>query len=136
MNKFLIKLQRALARMSHPAESGINFLPDARTASAIESWVKDKGYCLPDVGIDEVAARLGISRDQLSAYSVNVLKKNFLTWRKELRMEEAKRLLLVDPDRNLTRLAESLGVDRSNFRRQFEEVTGMSIAQWCDKVRG
>lgn len=136
MNKYLIKLRRALARMSHPAESEKCFFPDSRTTRAIESWVKDKGYCLPDVGIDEVAARLGISRDQLTAYSANVLNKNFLTWRKELRMEEAKRLLFVDPDRNLTRLAESLGVDRSNFRRQFEEVTGMSIAQWCDKVRG
>ena len=136
MNKLLIKIMRAVVRVSPSLVSEKHYVPDARTAQAVQSWVQTKAYCLPDPGIDEVAARLGVDRDQLTDYCNYVLHKNFLTWRKELRIEEAKRLLFAAPDRNLSLLAESLGVDRSNFRRQFQEVTGMPLTEWRRMIRG
>lgn len=57
--------------------------------------------------------------------------KNFLKWRKERRIEEAKKLLLEDRDIPTLIIGEAVGIcDKSNFRRQFKEITGFTPAEW------
>ena len=100
---------------------------------ALHRWVEERGYCVPDVDMKDVAQMLGISRERLSAYCLSVLGKSFLTWRKELRIAETQRLMSDQPDISLTMLAERVGLDRANFRRQFCEVCGCSPQAWKEK---
>ena len=64
------------------------------------------------------------------------LKKSFHCWRKELRMEEAKKMLLEHPEMPAYQVGIRLGItDKSNFRYQFKSVTGMTPSQWRDKFK-
>lgn len=108
---------------------------DFRIASAIESWIEEKRYLLPQT-MQQAADDMGISRDQLSYFFHTYHSTSFLKWRKERRIDEAKALLLSQPDLSLSDLAVSVGInDRSNMRRQFQEVTGMSPSEWVSSVR-
>lgn len=133
MNRFLFNLLRTISRMTPSWAVQSRFFSHSKTAYAIQCWIRDRGYCHPDPEIDDVAARIGVSREDLTAYCNDVLHKNFLTWRKELRIMEARRILKKNPKMNLSRLAEDLGLDRSNFRRQFAEVAGESLSEWLAK---
>ena len=60
--------------------------------------------------------------------------KNFLQWRKEIRIDEAKRLLVKDKTIPTAIIGEEVGIsDKSNFKRQFREITGCTPAQWRSK---
>ena len=51
----------------------------------------------------------------------------------QLRIEEAKRLLLENPEMSINIIAELSGFsDRSNFHRQFTKIVGCSPKQWRD----
>ena len=81
--------------------------------------------------MEEVAAELNISKAQLSHFFRVFYTMSFLRWRKEIRIEEARKLLLKNPGLSLDRLGYEVGIpDRSNMRRQFQEVTGKTPAQW------
>ena len=109
---------------------------DARTALRLERWVSERGYCRPDMGMEAVAESLGISKEQLSYYCRAVLGLNFLSWRKQLRMREAQRLLASSPGLSVLLVSEMVGVsDKSNFKRQFYEVCGCTPAQWVAQQR-
>ena len=56
---------------------------------------------------------------------------DFKTWRTQLRIEEAKRILLEDKDISINAAGEMAGFsDRSNFHRQFVKIVGCSPKQW------
>ena len=100
---------------------------------AIHRWVEERGYCAPDADMKAVAKDLGISKDRLSAYCLTVIGKSFLTWRKELRIAETQRLMKEYPRMTMAMLAESVGLDRSNFRKHLNEVCGCSPQEWREK---
>ena len=107
---------------------------DARTALVLEEWVRQRGYCRPDMAMEAVADELDISKEQLSYYCRVVLGESFLTWRKHLRSAEAQRLLRRDPDLSLQMVADRVGImDKTNFRRQFYEVCGCFPAEWLER---
>ena len=100
---------------------------------ALHRWVEERGYCNQDADMNEVARHLGISKERLSSYCLNVLGKSFLTWRKELRIAEAKRMMLEDASASISKVAEAVGLDRANFRRQFYESLGCGPQEWREK---
>lgn len=102
----------------------------------LESWVAEGKYRLWYESMDSILEDLGLTAGELSMYCTAKLKKNFLSWRKELRMEEAKRLLLKDPEMPASKIGKSLGInDKSNFRHQFKSVTGLTPSQWREKFQ-
>lgn len=107
-----------------------------RIGHCVEAWLQEKGYLRPLVTIEEIAEDIGVEPDQLSAYLHRKNGKNVLSWRKCLRIEEAKRLLLDDPDLSIAAIARRIGIeDKSNFKRQFTEMVGMSPQQWRERHR-
>ena len=107
---------------------------DARTALVLEEWVRQRGYCRPDMSMEAVAEELELSKEQLSYYCRVVLGEGFLTWRQGLRIAEARRLLLQHPDMSLQTVSERVGImDKTNFRRQFYEVCGCYPAEWLER---
>lgn len=103
---------------------------ESETAEKIEKWKLERGWA-EECNMHEAAARIGISKDELSLYFRHTFKKSFLQWRKEMRISEAKRLLLEDYSVSATAVGEAVGIsDKSNFRHQFRELTGLTPAQW------
>ncbi len=100
---------------------------------ALEIWVDKKRYCEYDRSREDIARELHTSKDVLHNYFVVRKGVDFKTWRTQLRIEEAKRLLLLSKDASTNIIAEAAGFsDRSNFHRQFVRIVGCSPKQWRD----
>jgi len=101
---------------------------------AIDEWVERKGYLKEMSTLDEVSKDIGVSKEKLSDYFRVVLRKPFLSWRKELRILESKKLLLLYPDLSLSVIGIMVGIDdKSNFRRQFYDVVGLWPTEYRKK---
>ena len=103
----------------------------ARVGMAVDAWLHDKGYLRPIPTVSGIAADIGVEPDRLAEYLRRKTGKTVLGWRKGLRIEEAKRLLLDRPDLSIAAVAELVGIgDKSNFKRQFAEMVRMSPGDW------
>lgn len=101
--------------------------------SALEVWVQQKKYRYYDKSREEIARELDTTKEILHHYFLIRKGVDFKTWRTELRIEEAKRLLLKDKNASTNFIAEASGFsDRSNFHRQFVKIVGCSPKQWRD----
>ena len=106
----------------------------AQIRDTVDVWVAAKGYVRPLHTVDEIAADIGLPPGQLNLY-VQVRKRmSVLTWRKTLRIREAQRLLLGMPELPVSIIGEMVGIeDKSNFKRQFTQVSGMSPRAWRER---
>lgn len=103
---------------------------------AVDCWVASKRYLESDMSMDEVARQMGISRQALNDYFATVLETPFRSWRIELRIGEAQRLLAADPDIATGELCAHCGYkDRSNFHKHFLKVAGQSLAEYRSSVQ-
>ena len=101
--------------------------------ASLEQWVSQKRYCEYNKSREETARELNTTKEILHHYFISRRKVDFKTWRTELRIEEAKRLLLKDKKASTNIIAEAAGFsDRSNFHRQFVKIVGCSPRQWRD----
>lgn len=74
---------------------------------------------------------MGITSDQLFHYCIEEKGEDFRTWRTRLRIEEAKKQLIAEPDTPFSVIARRVGInDRSNFSRLFREQTGMLPSEY------
>ena len=97
----------------------------------VDRWVKGKGYRMPDTTIEDCARRMDCHSVQLHRYCINQLGQDFRTWRTRLRMEDAKALLLQEPDTSASHIGRMVGIkDRSNFLRQFSRYVGVTPDEW------
>lgn len=104
-----------------------------RLDKSIEEWVERKLFCEYDKTRDQVAAELNTTKEVLNLYFSSRVGVDFRTWRTNLRIEEAKKLLLENEDASLNIIAEASGFsDKSNFHRQFVKIVGCSPRQWRD----
>ena len=107
---------------------------DLRIGEAVDEWKKTRGYLKPIAGVTEIAADIGVPPDQLSIWVRIHTGKTLLGWRKELRIEAAKRLLLEFPDLPVSTVGLMVGIDdKSNFKRQFTEVVRLTPRQWRER---
>lgn len=97
----------------------------------VQQWVNSKGYRLPHRTLQEAAESIGTDSVKLHRYCINSLRMDFRAWRTSLRIEDAKKLLMEEPALPSSQIARMVGVkDRSNFFRQFTEITGSSPDKW------
>ena len=100
---------------------------------ALDKWVQNKMYCEYDKTRDQIAEELNTSKDLLHMYFMTKVGVDFRTWRTNLRIEEAKKMLLENKDASINIIAETSGFsDKSNFHRQFVKIVGCSPKQWRD----
>ncbi len=101
---------------------------------AIAGWVERRGYTQCDVGTDQIALELGVTRQQLASYFQATYHTTFRSWRLRLRLEEAQRLIRETPGLKVSQLHEMVGFnDRSNFHNKFVELTGMTPKAYQQK---
>ena len=109
----------------HVGPAGVNEADFRKLERALEKWVEEKHFCEYDKSRDEVAKELGTTREKLHMYFTTRKGMDFKTWRTELRVEEAKRLLLENKELSINVIGEISGFsDRSNFHRQFVRLVG------------
>ena len=131
------KLFSSFRKPREREQEGLRRSIDRRTAEALKRWTEDGGALSPCRGLGEAADQIGVNKEQLSWYFHRYLHTTFYQWRKEQRIAAAKALLLDDPGISLSELAAGVGIDdKSNMRRQFMEVTGMTPAQWIRANQG
>ena len=108
----------------------------ARIGKAVESWVQDRSYTKPLTTLEDIAEDIGVPSDQLSAYIHLSERKHVLAWRKELRILDAEELIISYPDLPISVVGEMVGIsDKSNFKRQFADLAGMSPREWRERHR-
>ncbi|MBQ9462850.1 MAG: AraC family transcriptional regulator [Bacteroidales bacterium] len=134
-NSILRDLAAKIGRLilSRAAASSLNKrekTENVKFIAGLDEWIMSKGW-LDDLSMGEVAEILGVRQEQLSIFFHTQFGKSFLQWRRELRIEEAKRLLLEDKTMPTALVGETVGInDKSNFRRQFKAITGYTPAEW------
>ena len=100
---------------------------------SLDKWVQNKMYCEYDKTRDQIAEELNTTKDILHVYFMTKVGVDFRTWRTNLRIEEAKKMLLENKDASINIIAETSGFsDKSNFHRQFVKIVGCSPKQWRD----
>lgn len=110
---------------------GFNDAEFKRIEKSLELWVKEKRYREYDKSREDIAKELRTSKESLHMYFTTVKKIDFRTWRTELRIEEAKRILLEDKNSSVNIIGEMAGFsDRANFYRQFVKFVGCSPREW------
>lgn len=123
-----------IIRYSEPETPDVKKLLGRDTVRAIKCWLSHKGYLKALNTLEAVADDIGVSPGCLSCFFRVAMKKPFLSWRKELRIEEAMHLLDDNPDLPISMAGSLVGIeDKSNFKRQFKEVAGISPAEYRDK---
>ena len=128
MKKILKKLFR------RPAFSPLQLRQAVQIHDAVDAWVKEKGYIRHLQTVKDMAEDIGISAGQLTLFVQIHNRMSVLTWRKTLRVREAQRLLLAMPDLPVSVIGEMVGIeDKSNFKRQFTQVAGMSPRAWRER---
>lgn len=128
--KFALKALYVLDRDARRNEA------DAGLTERIRAWVMDGRHC-EGMSLSEAAKELGVSKQKLVSYFRRVVGVPFLTWRIKLRIAEAKGLIKSDPDLPLYVVGEMVGIpDRSNFRRHFREIVGMTPHEFREFTLG
>lgn len=97
----------------------------------IELWVENKKYREYDKSREEIAAELSTTKETLQLYFNVQMGMDFRTWRTNLRIQDAKQMLLEKPECSTNMIGELCGFsDRSNFHRQFTKIVGCSPKVW------
>lgn len=103
----------------------------AQIEEAILLWRSKQGFSTPNLTCSTMAQRLGITKQQLSQYLTMKEGSTFRVWLSNIRIEEAKQMLLTNSDYSIEAVAESCGFSsRSWMQEKFKASTGMTPAEW------
>ena len=123
------------AKDAQPLDSIITEQEMNKIQHALDKWVKEKRYREYDKTREQIAKELKTTKEMLHMFFVTRMSVDFKTWRTRLRIEEAKVLLLENPEMSINIVAELSGFsDRSNFHRQFTKIVGCSPKQWRESA--
>ena len=135
-SSLLTTISKRIKRLKKDGLTGIRDIISARRTLAkvgnrLEQWVGEGKHHESYDSMDVILEELGLTKEELSFYCSRALKKNFLTWRKEMRIKDAMKLLLKHPDTPACHIGYVVGFgDKSNFRQQFRSVTGCTPTEW------
>ena len=131
---FIVKVVAAAptaqtAESSAPVES-MDSAEEHQLQAAIKKWVDNKRYVQDDQTVEEIAAELGTSHAMMKWYFTNRMHTTFRTWRIELRVAEAKRLL-GEAGVSTAMVHKMVGIaDKSNFHKHFQKYVGMTPREY------
>ncbi|MBR1871666.1 MAG: helix-turn-helix transcriptional regulator [Bacteroidales bacterium] len=99
----------------------------------LDEFVADENNLADDFSETDLARQFGITKSSLVSYFNNHLETDFRTWKSDIRIDAAKRLILEYDKLSLSEISIMVGfTDRSNFHRRFKALTGCTPKQWRD----
>lgn len=125
--------EAATADAGANGENGRDLMNDdqkERIKNLLDTWQHQQGFATAELNSTTLAARLNIPKRLLVQYLREVEGKTFRVWLSDLRLEEAKKLILAHPEYTNETIAESCGFSRSHFQVKFKEATGMTTNDW------
>ncbi len=100
----------------------------------LDEWITQRNYLQAGITIEQVANQLYTNRTYLSNYINTYKQQTFREWINQLRMDEAKRLMLENATLPINEICQMVGFSKiSNFTRQFTKTTGMPPLSWKRK---
>lgn len=96
----------------------------------ITEWREQQGFRASDLNSSTLATRLNIPKRQLVQYLREVEGKTFRVWLSDLRLAEAKQLIIDHPEYSNETIAEACGFSRSHLQVKFRESTGLTTNEW------
>lgn len=98
----------------------------------IARWVSERHYTNPNITIGEALKDMAVSATALNFYlERNTSVENYRKWLPYLRIEEAKRIMLLHPEYSLQSIAEACGyANGGNLSRAFKMHEGMPPSEW------
>ena len=97
----------------------------------IAAWVKAKAYTHEQFTLEELASRLYTNKTYLSTFIKDEYDMNFSSWVASLRIDEAKRIMLKEPEKRLQEVAFECGFSSlAYFSSVFSKSEGISPSAW------
>ena len=97
----------------------------------LADWMLFREYWDEADSMENLASRIGVTREELGSFIHSRFGGRFLTLRKRLRVHDAGELLVNSPGMTLAEIARTVGFqDKSDFRKAFVEEKGMSPRSW------
>lgn len=94
---------------------------------------QERLYCDEDLSLAQLAEQLGLSAYQLSEILNKERSTNFATFINQYRVDEARRLLLAEPERSVLSIGYAVGFNsRSRFNAVFKDLTGETPSRFRD----
>ncbi len=103
-------------------------------SSPLTQWQEARGYSAPNINCTTLALQLNVPKRLLAQYLREQEGKTFRVWLSDLRIEEAKRMLIEHPNYDNESIAAACGfASRTWLQNRFKAVTGMTPAEWRKK---
>lgn len=97
----------------------------------VDEWIEKKEYLRNDIGIDKLGKELGINRTYISNYINDTYNHNFNTWIHQMRIRDAKQIIIDNPEITMGQIAVMTGYsDQAHFSKIFKLITGVSPMKW------
>ncbi len=126
------RLLKSITRKHHYERSQIRGLNvSAVTERLFELMDDEKIFADEELTLHALADELGITPHQLSEILNREIKKNFNSFVNEYRVEEAKELLIEQPDRSILSVGVAVGFNSATtFNAVFGKVAGMTPGKY------
>jgi len=100
----------------------------------IDVWLMRGGFANADASLDKLARNIDQPPKKLSQFISSTYGTTFRVWLSRIRLEEAKRMLIANPDAKIEAIAEDCGfTSRSYFQNLFKAETGFTPKEWRQK---
>lgn len=126
-------IQKDLAPIFHNTNETPPALQDEETKQIIERFQSEKIFLKPDISLDEMARKLGVSKNKLTQMIKEAGYANFYDFINSYRVEESKILLAKMPSHYvIDAIVEQAGFkSRSTFYRVFKQTTGKTPGEYA-----
>lgn len=99
--------------------------------SKLTEWTNQKKYCQQNLTIVILAKEIGTNQKYLSRYFNETCNLSFRDWLNDLRMQEAKKILLDNSNITVESIASECGfTSRTHFHTLFVKMFGMTPSQY------
>lgn len=97
----------------------------------IRQWLDTKKYLTEQFTLEDLAITIGTNKNYLSYYINEKFGVSFSSWISDMRIDEAKRLMIANPERKLENIAYSVGFSSASyFSKVFSLHEGVSPTRW------
>ncbi len=129
------RLLRSETRKAHYEKSRLSGLDVNKILIRLnELMEEEKFFADEELSLRDLARELAISPHQLSEILNEKLKKNFNTFVNEYRIEEAKKMLIEEPDRSILSIGIAAGFNsNTTFCTVFSRITGITPSHYRKK---
>lgn len=109
------------------------YINNLRTEDKLRQWEVTNGYANTSLTIDLLARQMGTSAGFMKNFFRHHLHTTFSAWLTDVRIRQAKHLLIDQPGMSVLQIADAVGYDSpSGFSHRFSDIVGISPTQWRD----